>query len=86
MPNHKNQNRFKYGENDNQSSNTYESQTSSKQNPHKRYRPNFTDGDSDPNISDLSAILKTASSNPDSLKKITTLIILSNTPIKINKN
>lgn len=73
-PNNKNQNRFKYGQNDNQRSNTHESHTSSEQNPYKRYRPNSTDdGDSDPNISDLSAILKTASSNPDSLKKITTL-------------
>lgn len=53
------------------------------QNPHKRYRPNSTtDGDYDPNISELSAILETASSNPESLQKITTLI-LSNTAIKI---
>lgn len=82
MPNHKNQNRFKYGENDNQSSNTYESQTSSEQNPHKRYRPNSTDEDSDPNISDLCEILENASSNSESLQKITSLI-LSNTAIKI---
>lgn len=47
MPNHKNQNKFMYEENDNQSSNTYESQNSSEQNSHKRYRPNSTDGDSD---------------------------------------
>lgn len=71
MPNLKNQNRFKYGENDNQSSNTYEPLTSSEQNPHKRYRPNSTDGDYDPNISDLSEILENASSNPESLQKIT---------------
>lgn len=66
MPNHKNQNRFKYGENDNQSSSTctYESQTRSEQNPHKRYIPNSTDEDSDPNISDLGEILENASSNP----------------------
>lgn len=82
MPNHKNQNRFMYEENDNQSSNTYESQNSSEQNPHKRYRPNSTDGDSDPYISDLSEILENASSYPESLKKIITLI-LSNTAIKI---
>lgn len=69
MPNHKNQNRFMYEENDNQSSNTYESQNSSEQNPHKRYRPNSTDGDSDPYISDLSEILENASSYPESLKK-----------------
>lgn len=71
-----------YEENDNQSSNTYESQNSSEQNLHKRYRPNSTDGDSDPYISDLSEILENASSYPESLKKITTLI-LSNTAIKI---
>lgn len=82
MPNHKNQNRFMYEENDNQSSNTYESQNSSEQNPHNCYRLNSTDGDSDPYISDLSEILENASSNPESLKKITTLI-LSNTAIKI---
>lgn len=84
MPNHKNQNRFKYGENDNQSSSTctYESQTRSEQNPHiKRYIPNSTDEDSDPNISDLGEILENASSNPESLQKITSLI-LSNTAIK----
>lgn len=71
-----------YEENDNQSSNTYESQNSSEQNPHKRYRPNSTDGDSDLYISDLSEILENASSYPESLKIITTLI-LSNTAIKI---
>lgn len=48
------------------------------QNPHKRYRPkSTTDGDYDPNISELSAILETASSNPESLQKITTLILNS---------
>lgn len=74
MPNNKNQNRFKYGQNDNQRSNTHEFYTSSEKNQHKRYRPNSTgDGDSDPNISYLSAILKTASLNPESLQKITTL-------------
>lgn len=76
MPNHKNQNRFMYDENDNQSSNKYESQNSSEQNPHKRYRPNSTDGDSDPYISDLSEILENASSKSESLQKIT--LILSN--------
>lgn len=81
MPNLKNHNRFKYGENDNQSSNTYEPLTSSEQNPHKRYRPNSTDGDYDPNISDLSEIMENASSNPESLQIITSLI-LSNTAIK----
>lgn len=39
-------------------------------------------GGSDPYISDLSEILENASSYPESLKKITTLI-LSNTAIKI---
>lgn len=78
MPNHKNQNRFKYGQENNQLSNSYESYTSNEQNPHKRYRPNSTtDGDSDPSISELSAILETASSNPESLQKITTLILNS---------
>lgn len=78
MPNHKNQNRFKYGQENNQLSNSYESYTSNEQNPNKRYRPNSTtDGDSDPSISELSAILETASSNPESLQKITTLILNS---------
>lgn len=47
-----------------------------------RIRINDTDGDSDPYISDLTEILENASSYPESLKKITTLI-LSNTAIKI---
>jgi exosome complex exonuclease DIS3/RRP44 len=90
MPAHKNANRFKYGQENEPVDGASDSQGDlNVNNPNKRVRPNSSSTSStrssvmeaDPSILDLSAILDRASANPETLSKVTSMI-LSNPAVK----